>query len=60
MSDNSQLSDKDLTHKLIALMAYISAFRVSSLQHLNIKFMLRNDMSYKFYFFKLHRELEKG
>ena len=32
MSDNSQLSDKDLTHKLTVLMALSSASRVSSLQ----------------------------
>ena len=33
-SDNSQLSDKDLTHKLTVLMVLSSASRVSSLQHL--------------------------
>ena len=45
MSDNSQLSDKDLTHKLTVLMTLSSASRTSSLQHLNIKFMAKNDMS---------------
>ena len=29
--------------------------RDSSLQHLNTKFMARNDKSYKFYFHKLHK-----
>ena len=29
--------------------------RASSLQHLNTKFMARNDTSYKFYFHKLHK-----
>ena len=60
MSVNSQLSDKDLTHKLTVLMALSSASRASSLQHLNIKFMARNDMSYKFYFHKLHKSWRRG
>ena len=55
MSDNSQLSDKDLTHKLTVLMALLSASRTSSIQHLNIKFMAKNDTPYKFYFHKLHK-----
>ena len=55
MSDNSQLSDKDLTHKLTVLMALSSASRDSSLQHLNIKCMTRDNMPYKFYFHKLHK-----
>ena len=54
MSDNSQLSDKDLTHKLTVLMVLSSASRASSIQHLNIKFMARN-MSHQFYFHKLHK-----
>ena len=55
MSDNSQLPDKDLTHKLTVLIAFSSSSWASSLQHLNIKFMARNDMSYTFYFHKLHK-----
>ena len=55
MSDNSQLSDKDLTHKLTVLMALLSASRTSSIQHLNIKFMAKNDTPCKFYFHKLHK-----
>ena len=55
MYDNSQLSDKALIHKLTALMTFSYASRASSLQHLNIKFMLRNGISYKFYFNKLHK-----
>ena len=54
MSDNSQLSDKDFTHKLTVLMALLPASRASLLKHVNSKFMARNDMSYKFYFHKLH------
>ena len=60
MSDNSQLSDKDLTHKLTVLMVLSSPSRTSSLQHLNIKFMARNDISYKFYFRKLHKSWRWG
>ena len=55
MSDNSQLSDKDLTHKLTVLMALLSTSRASSIQHLNIKFMARNDTPCKFYLHKLHK-----
>ena len=60
MPVNSQFSDKDLTHKLAVLMALSSASRASLLQHLNIKFMARNDMSYKFYFHKLHKSWRRG
>ena len=60
MSDNLQLSDKDLTHKLTVLMALSSASRASSLQQLNIKFMARNEISYKFYFHKLHKSWRRG
>ena len=60
MSDNSQLSDKETTHKLTVLMALSSASRASSLQHLNIKFMARSDMSYKFYFHKLHKSWRRS
>ena len=55
MSENPELSDKDLTHKLTVLMTLSSASRASSLQHLNIKFVAKNDMPYKFYFHKLHK-----
>ena len=60
MSDNSQLSDKDLTHKLAVLMALLPASRASLLQHINIKFMAKIDMSYKYYFHKLHKSWGKG
>ena len=60
MSDNSQLSDKDLTHKLTVLMALSFVARASSLQHLNITFMARNEMSYKFYFHKLYKSRRRG
>ena len=60
MYDNSQLSDKALIHKLTALMTFSYASRASSLQHLNIKFMLRNGISYKFYFNKLHKSQRRG
>ena len=55
MSENPELSDKDLTHKVTVLMTLSSASRASSLQHLNIKFVAKNDMPYKFYFHKLHK-----
>ena len=55
MSDNSQKSDQDLTHELTDLMALSSASKASSLQHLNIKFMTRNDTSYKFIFINCTR-----
>ena len=41
-------------------MALSSASRASLLQHLNIKFMTRNGMSYKFYFQKLHKSWRRG
>ena len=41
-------------------MALTSASRASSLHHLNIKFMARNDMPYKFYFQKLHKSWRRG
>ena len=55
MSDNSQFSDKNFANKLAALMALSSAARVSTLEHLKLKFMTRNDEYYKFYFHKLHK-----
>ena len=58
--DNSQLSDKDLTHKLIVLIPLSSKSRASSLQHLNITFMTKNGMSYKFYFHTLRKSLRRG
>ena len=36
MTYNSQLSDKDLTHKLTVFVALSSASTASSLQHLNV------------------------
>ena len=60
MSDNSQLSDKDLRHKLTVLMALSFASRASSIQHVNIKFQARNDTPYKFYFHKLHKSWRRG
>ena len=54
------MSDKDLTHKLIVLMALSSASWASSLQHLNIKFIARNDMFYKFYFYRLYKSWRRG
>ena len=60
MSDNSQLSNNYLTHKLTILMALSYASRASSTQHLNIKFMARKDTSYKFYFHKLHKSSRRG
>ena len=60
MSDESQKSDKDLTQKLTVLMVLSSVSRASSLQQLNIKFMARNDTSYKFYFHKLHKSWRRG
>ena len=60
MYDNSQLSDKALIHKLTALMTFSYASRASSLQHLNIKIMARNGISYKFYFNKLHKSQRRG
>ena len=50
ISVHSQLSNKGLTHKLTILMALSSASKPSSLQHLNIKFMARNDMLINFIF----------
>ena len=41
-------------------MALSSASRTPSLQHLNIKFMARNDMSYKYYFHKLYKRWRRG
>ena len=60
MSVNSQLSDKDLTHKLNVLMVLPSPSRTSSLQHLNLNFMARNHISYKFYFYKLRKNWRRG
>ena len=60
MSDNSQLPDKNMTHKLTVLVALSSASRTASLQHLNIKFMARNDMFYKFYFHKPHKSCRRS
>ena len=55
MSDNSRLSDKALPNKLTVLMVLPSVSRASSIQYLNIKFIARNDSSYKFNFHKLHK-----
>ena len=59
MSDNSQLSDKDLIHKSTVLMALSSASRASLILHL-IKFISRNDNCYMFYFHKPYKSWRKG
>ena len=45
---------------LPVLMALSSGSRTSLLQHQNIKFMASNDISYKFYFHKLHKSWRRG
>ena len=60
MSINSQLPEKDLTCKLIVLLALSSALRASSIQHLNINLMAKTESCYKFYFNKLHKSWRKG
>ena len=56
-SDNSHLSDKHLTHKLTVLMACSS---VSSIQHLNIKFMTRNNATHQFFSHQMHKNWRRG
>ena len=60
MSVNSQLSEKNLTHKLTVLLALSSVLRASSIQHLNINFMAKTNSRYKFYFNKLHKSWRRG
>ena len=51
--NNSQLSDKDLTHELTILMALSSVSRASSIQHLNTTLVTRNDN--RFYLHKVYK-----
>ena len=60
MSVNSQLSEKNVTCKLTVLLALSSALRASSIQHLNINFMVKTKPCCKFYFNKLHKSWRKG
>ena len=60
LSNNTQLSDLDLSQKLTALLALTAAQRVSSIHHLNIDFMVKNGTSYVFYFNKLHKSWKRG
>ena len=59
-SDNSHLSDKDLTHKLTVLMALSFTSSVSSTQHLNIKFMTRNNATHQFFFHHMRKSWRRG
>ena len=54
-SDNSHLSDKDLTHKLTVLMALSFTSSVSSIQHLDIKFTTRNNATHQCFFHQMHK-----
>ena len=58
--DNSSLNDADLTCKLTALLALITASRASIIQHLNKEFMAKDKDRYIFYFNKLHKSWRKG
>ena len=49
------LSDKYLRYKLTMLLALTSASRVSGLQHLDIRFMVKDANNYIFTFGKLHK-----
>ena len=52
---NQELSEKLLTYKLTMLMALTSDSRSLGLQHLNIRFMVKNPSSFTFTFHKLHK-----
>ena len=60
MSVSSQLSEKNLTCKLTVLLAWSSALRASSIQHLNINFMAKTKSCSKFYFNNLHNSWRNG
>ena len=57
---NQELSDKFLTYKLTMLLALTSASCTLSLQHLNIRFMVKTPSSFTFTFRKLHKAWMKG
>ena len=57
---NQELSDKLFTYKLTMLMALTLASRALGLQHLNIRFMVRNPSSFTFTFHKLHKTWKMG
>ena len=60
ISDNSQLPDKYLTYKFPVLLVLSSASSASSIQHLNTKFMSRNDTPYNFFWYKLYKRWRRA
>ena len=57
---SSSLPDQELTNKLCMLLSLTTAFRVSDLQHLDIRYMIKEDNKVTFYFPKLHKSWRKG
>ena len=58
--NTDKISCKELTYKLVALMALTSASRVSGLHHLDIRYMSKINNNYIFKFHKLHKSWKKG
>ena len=57
---SSSLIDQELTYKLCMLLSLTTASRISSLQHLDIRYMTKGDNKVTFYFAKLHKSWCKG
>lgn len=59
-SNNHNLSDKQITYKIVMLMALTSASRASALHHLDVRYMTRSADRYSFTFHKLHKSWGAG
>ena len=56
----SSLTDQELAYKLCMLLSLTTASRVLGLQHLDIRYMTKEDKKVTFYFAKLHKSWCKG
>ena len=56
---SSSLTDQELTNKVCILLSLTTASRVSGLQHLDIRYMTKEDNNITFYFVKLHKGWHK-
>ena len=60
ISNNTELSDRNINLKLAFLLFLTSAGRCHEICYINIKFMVRTLSSFKFFFTKLTKSWRKG
>ena len=58
--DNDQLSNKELTLKVIIFLALTTSSRISALHFLDLNHMIKTSEYYQFRFHKLHKSWRRG